>query len=1279
MNPAAKQFDIVMGVDIHLIQLPAPGPPVPIPHPFIGMVFDPMDFVPLLGATILVNGVPRAQAGTGAKDIPVHFPLGGTFIKPPGNEGEMFMGSTTVLAEDEPFTYMSLPVLSCHDIGMPPPPRPKNTDGSKTMMLPTSLVLPIPMGRPVLVGGPPTISLTGLAMKLGLAGLGKGLKKFREFQKGSDRMAGLSKKLRGLVDKTPLSPGAKDRLKSVVCTLTGHPVNVADGTVLTSVVDFELPGPIPLRWERFWFSDSTYGGPLGHGWFHPYDLALEVHPPEGAVVARLPEGRLAAFPLPEAGGRFFDRKEKLTLFNDGTGLCLRDGDLLTYRFRPDGVAAGATTVHALESIEDANGYAIRFSYGRGNVLSGITDSAGRELRVIPDERGRIAQIQAPHPELAGEWIVLQAYRYDEWGNLVEAADALGQPATYAYQGHLLTRETNRNGLSFYFQYHGDDEKARCFRTWGDGGIYDHKLRYYDGFTVVENSLGHRTTYSHEGGLVLKTVDPNGGVTLTTYNEYNELLSEKDPLGFGPAYEYDDRGNPVLTIAPDGATTQVSFNDLDLPVRAVDPVGGAWAWQYDEKGNLTERTDPLGRQTAYRYQGGLPVEITNPAGGKTVLGYDAQRNLKMLVTPDGLVSWWRYDALGRCTEAVDPKGNAQRRKFDGLGRVTEVQEPDGNVRRLRYDGEGNVIRATDAHHDVRFEYAGMDRLKARTEHGTRVEFRYDAEERLTGIVNEHGFAYRFALDANGEVVEEQGFDGLRRVYLRDAAGRVTQVQRPGGLTSRYAHDPAGRVLQIRHSDGTEERFAYREDGELTEAANAHLTVTLERDLLGRVVGERQGDVAVESAYDPLGLRTSVRSSLGADFGFVRNLMGDVSRVSAGAWGVGFRRDDLGRELEREFSGGLRSRWSRDRLGRPVKQETFTGGGFRERTRTYGWGLDDRLQQIDDSSRGLTRFGHDPLGNLAWSENPDGSVLYRMPDAVGNLFRTKERSDRKYGPAGQLLQAGGTRYDYDEEGNLVRKTEGNGKVWHYAWNAAGMLGRVVRPDGEAVSFTYDALGRRLSKTFRGRTTRWVWDGNTPLHEWTETPNLMGQQARQGAAGAATNGGSVPDGDLVTWLFEPESFAPLAKLVGGRSYGIVTDHLGTPLSMHGDTGEAVWSADLNCYGQVLNLRGKAEDCPFRYPGQYEDVETGLYYNRFRYYDAKEGMYVSQDPIRLVGGVRFYAFVNNPLVAVKNDAEGHVSIRPKNDPGDIKLKEWASKRGQPNDLTDQVKEAVVGKTKCP
>jgi RHS repeat-associated protein len=76
-----------------------------------------------------------------------------------------------------------------------------------------------------------------------------------------------------------------------------------------------------------------------------------------------------------------------------------------------------------------------------------------------------------------------------------------------------------------------------------------------------------------------------------------------------------------------------------------------------------------------------------------------------------------------------------------------------------------------------------------------------------------------------------------------------------------------------------------------------------------------------------------------------------------------------------------------------------------------------------------------------------------------------------------------------------------------------------------------------------------------------------------------------------------------------------------MYDDDGKKTWSAELDIYGRVRTFDGRSlNSCPFRYQGQYEDAETGLYYNRFRYYDPSSGCYLSQDPIRLAG--------NNPTL---------------------------------------------------
>jgi RHS repeat-associated protein len=95
---------------------------------------------------------------------------------------------------------------------------------------------------------------------------------------------------------------------------------------------------------------------------------------------------------------------------------------------------------------------------------------------------------------------------------------------------------------------------------------------------------------------------------------------------------------------------------------------------------------------------------------------------------------------------------------------------------------------------------------------------------------------------------------------------------------------------------------------------------------------------------------------------------------------------------------------------------------------------------------------------------------------------------------------------------------------------------------------------------------------------------------------------------------------------SYSVVCDHLGTPLELYDARGAKTWQAQLDSYGAVREGKGKAQDCPFRYQGQYEDAETGLYYNRARYYDPHTGSYISQDPISLFGGIELYSYVSNP-----------------------------------------------------
>lgn len=1254
----AKHLDPILGVDLHNVVFPPVPAPVPLPHPHIAMVFDPKDWVMCavmsavamaappgpdptaeqadqddaaavnlafnaavmvgsiglgmlgLNATVKTGGMtPRGSCGAIGEVVP-HFPLGPSWH--PGfaaavdkNNSRLFMGSLFVCADFEPLAGLMHPCNICWDVGGLDLARKKSKPKPRQLFLPTGFVTAIPWNNVIVNPIPTPINPQAILNKL----LGAGFKKLKNSKGYKKAAVGFQNKLGAILKKLGMSSKRIAAIQKKICRVIGHPVDVASGELFTDEEDFSLPGPISLSWERTWYSRSDYEGPLGYGWHHSYDMALVVDKAANMAAFRMEDGRLATFELPSQPDKpVFNRKEKLHLHlhEEGFYFITDDSDLI-YRFTDRKYAPHRKDQEAqlLQSISNRNGFAIRFDYDDRGWLTSIIDSAGRRLEVSNDRKGRITEITAPHPDHHNETISIARYEYDDLGNMVRQTNALGDKMEFTYAHHLLTEETWRNGSKWYFRWDGTETGAKCIETWGDGNLYHYQIEYQEGVTHAVNGEGVRTSYFHRNGLVYKEVDGNGHNWEKQYNRFNELELERDPLGNETVYAHDEKGNVVTINDPAGGFEHREYYHPVFPhalTEAMDVNGGKWQFDYDPAGNLVRRKNPMGAVLKISYEEGLPTKIEDEAGGVTHLDFDADFNLHEITEPLGAKWGYRYDHLGRCIQEVNPNQAKRQLKFDDIGRVKEVKDYDGNHIRLEYDGIDNILRYKDSQKDVRYTYKGLWKMTSRTEAGHTLRFTYNSEEQLTRIVNEQGLPYRFHLDSEGNVLREIGFDGLTREYNRNAAGWVSEVKRPSGMMTQYSHDAVGRVTEVRYHTGEQETYEYFPSGLLKSAINPSAKVEFKRDKLGNVVEESCNGEAVNSRYDNAGRRTGLTSSLGADIQYDLDIVGNTTKMQAkhgqGKWQADLRYDTLGMEIERMLPGGLSSRWKRDQLGRPVEQ-ILGQGGTTKHQRRYRWGINDRLNEIVDSVTGSARFTHDERGYLTGASYSNGTVQLRNPDAVGNLFETKDRSDRFYGKGGRLLKKGSIRYEYDAEGNLIKKITPKGS-WHYEWNASGMLEKVVRPDKEEVTFAYDALGRRLWKKFKRTITNFVWDGNVPLHEF-KTFDFKEGEADQ----------------LITWVFENDGFIPAAKIKNGKEYSIQADHLGTPNRVYDGDGNLVWLSELDSYGRQRVRNGESGVCPFRYQGQYVDVETGLYYNRFRYFDAEEGRYLSQDPIRLWSGV--------------------------------------------------------------
>uniref|UniRef100_UPI0011842636 RHS repeat-associated core domain-containing protein n=1 Tax=Paraburkholderia sp. BCC1885 TaxID=2562669 RepID=UPI0011842636 len=167
------------------------------------------------------------------------------------------------------------------------------------------------------------------------------------------------------------------------------------------------------------------------------------------------------------------------------------------------------------------------------------------------------------------------------------------------------------------------------------------------------------------------------------------------------------------------------------------------------------------------------------------------------------------------------------------------------------------------------------------------------------------------------------------------------------------------------------------------------------------------------------------------------------------------------------------------------------------------------------------------------------------------------------------------------------------------------------------------KRLNNEFGYGLTLYGWDGDTLAYEtsWEKRTTTH-------------------------YVYEPGSFTPLMQATGAAvlddrtsappAFGAVAyyhcDQIGTPQELSDADGAIAWSAYYRAWGEAKEVIGDAArkagiSNPLRFAGQYFDHETGLHYNRYRYYDPHSGRFISKDPIGLAGGINVYAYAPNPV----------------------------------------------------
>jgi RHS repeat-associated protein len=636
--------------------------------------------------------------------------------------------------------------------------------------------------------------------------------------------------------------------------------------------------------------------------------------------------------------------------------------------------------------------------------------------------------------------------------------------------------------------------------------------------------------------------------------------------------------------------------------------------------------------------GRLLSYLNARGHSRTFAYTENADIAQVVDFDGGISQFRFDVLGRQVERVDPAGGRTRMAYDPLGQLIGYAAPDGLVERYAYDSGGNLTEYVDpSGRATRYRWGPCSRIAeiVRAD-GTVVRYEWSTEPgRLLRLIAPDGAEYSYEYDADDNVVKEVDFDGRETRFDYDLAGRRVGVINGAGELLRYERNLLGSIVKKTLADGSVAEYEYNKRNLMVAARNAVSVVEFVRDATGRIVEERQGDDWVRSRFDLFGLRVERTTSRGhsAVFEYGPSALLSHLRIDD-AYDLRSQRDALGQETGRSLFGSAQLRQRFDSVGQLLEQwvglasappfgvrngphsDGVAGEAVVRREMRYDrrgdvtriddarWGVDeyeydvmDRLLARRGGSRGAEEFTYDLLGNrTAWRLTDTSRLPLRTPGPQQN------------GRANEPISAGAARFVYDAEGRNVARVESSADaselVWHYEWNSDLELTAVVRPDGERWTYEYDALGRRVRKRGPSVSHRFVWDGEEIVHE------------------------ILNDSDVSTWVHDPHNSFPLAKVDPRGVYAVISDHLGTPRELIDTNGRIAWTARFLAWGAVAEMGQPATDCPIRFRGQWYDAESGLHYNRFRYYSPETGTFLSRDPLRLEAGFLAYRYAPNPLM---------------------------------------------------
>ena len=921
---------------------------------------------------------------------------------------------------------------------------------------------------------------------------------------------------------------------------------------------------------------------------------------------------------------------------------------------------------------------------QGNVTS-LKDANGNTTTYVYNAQNNMIKEQKQNQ-------VITTYEYDLAGNVTRETLPNNKSNTeyiYNLYNQPITKKVNYlvgenlNTITTSYEYDNLDNLLK--ETTGDK-VLEYTYNKSGKCTSKKDANLNTTTYEYDVNLnVVKETARNNSVTTKIYDERNNLLKvniddvtqeeytydllnnkiiEKDELQNEIINTYDINGNLVQSEEVDTEyVVNIQYNSLKDIARKIDNCNLELLYEYDILGNTTKETRKKQDEDdsiilSYEYDNlSNKTKEVDGNGNITTYEYDANGNKVKETNALNQSTIYEYDKNGNNTKVTDYLGNETTYIYDSLDRLIESKDAYSNViEKLEYDIYGRQTKSIDANNnEIVYTYDNNDNILTKTdEEGHTESYEYDSNDNKVKYTDRKGNITTYQYDNKGNLLKVVNALNKEATYTYDNAGNILTKTDPKGNVITYEYDKRSNEIKKIDQLGNEETKTYSKNGNLISyTTNNGDVFTYEYDVYGRLTKESVNDKQTIYAYDDndnilqSGTNTKTFDSLNRIL--TDNQNGHV---------VSYEYLDSQNKIKITDEKGNVKQEEYDNVGRLKK--VIAGEEITEYVYNANGSLQKKIGQNN-----VTEYEYYPdkeIKNLTIKDSSDNIIESHNYEYDNNNNKTKDDNDiYEYDVLDRIKKVNGVeKYTYDDANNITSKTQSDGTVIAYTYNAKNQLTRTVSQKNLEIlsetTYTYDANGNQITNTTGEEVLTNIYNEKNELEKVKKNGNEIASYSYDETGKRTEKNTSettkyVYDGTRVILELGNENEEKAVNTYGlelvsrkqneNNYYYLYNGH-GDVTSLVDANNTKVNTYKYDEYGNVTEETEGVEN-PYRYAGYYYDKETENYYLQSRYYNPAIQRFISEDTVRgdieepLTQNLYTYTH-NNPLKYI--DPNGHFAI---------------------------------------